>query len=79
MKINDKEITVKELTRADTRGKLVDLEGEEVQDRLIALSTGLTDEEIDNLKFGEYVQLAMEFGKVNNLEGFTDFQKPQAN
>ena len=29
-------------------------------------------------KFGEYVQLALEFGKVNNLEGFEDFRKPQA-
>lgn len=79
MKVNDKEVVIKELTRADTRGQLTGLEGEEVQDKLISIATGLSYEEVGNLKFGDYVQLALEFGKVNNLEGFEDFQKPQVN
>ncbi len=78
MKLGDKEITIRELKRKDTKGKLTGLEGEDIQDALMSLATDLTVEELGELTFGDYAKLSMEFTAVNKLDGLEDFQKPQA-
>ena len=77
MKIGEKEITIKELKRKDVRNKFTGLTGEAIQEKLINLACGLTEEEIGELSLKDYLILSQEFEKVNGVGDA--FQIPQEN
>ena len=76
VEVNGKTYTVKEIKYKDV-AKLSDVSQEEASKILMQSSTGLTDEEYDNLSMREGVAIMKVVNKINGLE--TDFQIPPIN
>jgi len=69
LKIEDKEYTISELKYKDV-AELQDLSKSESAKRLLQLSTGITDEEYDNIGMSAGIELMKEVNKINNIENF---------
>jgi hypothetical protein len=73
IKINDKEFILKELKYKDLTG-MADISKEEAAKHMIIASTGMTDEEYDNISLKDGINLQQ---KINGLNGLDeDFQTP---
>ena len=73
VELENKTYTVKEIKYKDVT-KLSDISKEEASKKLMQLSTGMTDEEYDNLSMRDGVKLQKVINKFNGLE--EDFQTP---
>jgi len=73
LKIEDKEYTIKELKYKDI-AEVADLNKSEVAKALLVSSTGITNEEYDELSMKDGIALMSAVNKLNGLTG-EDFQK----
>ncbi len=74
IKIGDKEFTVKELLYVD----VIDLEGvekKELAKKMIMISTGISEEELNQLSLKEGIELQKKINEVSGLD-LKDFQNP---
>ncbi len=69
----NKEYEIKELKYKDLAG-LADFSKQDAARQMIILSTGMTEDEYDNLSLKDGVNLQNSINKLNGLE--EDFQKP---
>ena len=74
IEIEGKTYTVSELKYKDV-AELQDLSKSESAKKLMVLSTGVTDEEYDDLGMSDGIALMKVVNKLNNIES-EDFQKP---
>ena len=72
VQVGDKEFTVKELLYKDVTS-LTDLDKSEAAKKMLIASTGLTEEEYDNLTMSDGIKLQK---VVNDINGLSDFQEP---
>jgi len=72
VKIEDREITIKEIKYKDLAG-LGDTPKEEAAKKMMILSTDMTEEEYDSLSMKDGIILQK---AINELNGLEDFQKP---
>ena len=70
--VNDKKFIIKEIKYKELTS-FADLEKGEAAKKIMLVSTGMTDEEYDNLSVREGVVLQKE---INELNGLEDFQQP---
>ncbi len=73
VELENKTYTVKEIKYKDVT-KLSDISKEEASKKLMQLSTGMTDEEYDNLSMRGGIKIQKVINKINGLE--EDFQTP---
>ena len=69
IEVNDKKFTITELKYKELTS-FADLEKGEASKNVILVSTGMTDEEYDNLSVKEGIVLQKEINELNGLEDF---------
>ena len=72
VKIDEKTFTVRELKYKELTS-FSDLEKEEAAKKILLVSTGMTEEEYENLSVKEGIQIQQ---VINELNGLGDFQNP---
>jgi len=72
VEVNGKKFTIKEIKYKEL-ASFADLGKEEAMKKTMIVSTGMTEEEYDNLSVKEGVALQKE---INELNGLEDFQTP---
>ncbi len=72
IEINDKKFTITEIKYKELTS-FADLEKGEAAKKIMLVSTGMSEEEYDNLSVKEGVVLQKE---INELNGLEDFQNP---
>ena len=72
IEVNDRKFTITEIKYKDLTS-FADLEKGEAAKKIMLVSTGMTEEEYDNLSVKEGVLIQKE---INELNGLDDFQNP---
>ena len=72
IEVNDKKFIISEIKYKDLTA-FTDLEKGEAAKKIMLVSTGMTEEEYDNLSVKEGILLQKE---INELNGLEDFQNP---
>jgi len=72
IEVNDKKFTITEIKYKELTS-FADLEKGEAAKKIMLVSTGMTEEEYDNLSVKEGIVLQKE---INELNGLEDFQNP---
>ncbi len=70
--VGEKKYAIKEVRYKDL-ASLADVSKEEAAKKLMTLSTGMSDEEYDNLGMRDGLEIQK---AINELNGLTDFQNP---
>ena len=72
IEVNDKKFTVTEIKYKDLTS-FADLEKGDAAKKIMLVSTGMTEDEYDNLSVKEGIMVQKE---INELNGLEDFQNP---